>query len=107
MGKKKDKAKKKEEKKAKKARKKEIEKSSSPLEKSPKELKSPSEVNKEDNSQSEVTKPSSLPELEKEKKGSMNLSITPTNKKKLKDMAQSVNMSASELIAYWINNQEE
>ncbi|WP_225742872.1 hypothetical protein [Marinilactibacillus sp. Marseille-P9653] len=94
MGKKKNKAKKKEEKKA---RKKEKEKSDLPLEKNPIEAKS----------LSEVTKLSSLPELEKEKKGSMNLSITPTNKKKLKDMAQSVNMSASELIAYWINNQKE
>lgn len=50
--------------------------------------------------------PMGIPIQQKENKQPMQISITPTNKKKLKEMAASVNMSASGLIAYWIENQE-
>lgn len=44
-----------------------------------------------------------LPKKKKETKEQMSIMLTPSHKKKLREMADSLNMSASELIAYWID----
>lgn len=40
----------------------------------------------------------------KETKEQMSIMLTPTQKKKLRRMAKDLNMSASELIGYWIDH---
>lgn len=40
----------------------------------------------------------------KETKEQMSIMLTPTQKKKLRRMAEDLNMSASELIGYWVDN---
>lgn len=62
------------------------------------------EANHKEESTSKV--PKGIPIQQKENKVNMTISITPTNKKKLRKIANSVNMSISELIAYWTENQE-
>lgn len=64
------------------------------------------QAEKEANNSQKVKKPLAIPKVKKETKEQMSIVLTPTNKKKLREMAESVNMSASELIAYWIENQE-
>lgn len=54
----------------------------------------------------EVKAPKGIPVAKKERKEPMSIVLPPSKKKKLKEMASSVNMSASELILYWIDNQE-
>lgn len=48
-----------------------------------------------------------LPKKKKETKEQMSIMLTPSHKKKLREMADSLNMSASELIAYWIDQGDE
>ena len=47
-----------------------------------------------------------LPNKKKETKQQMSIMLTPSHKKKLRKMADNLNMSASELIGYWIDQQE-
>lgn len=49
------------------------------------------------------TKSSVPPKKNKETKEQMSIMLTPTHKKKLRKMANDLNMSASELIGYWID----
>lgn len=69
-----------------------------------KKNKSANKAQEEHNS--EIQKPLGIPIVKKENKEPMSIVLTPTNKKRLKVIATSVNMSASELIAYWIENQK-
>lgn len=48
-----------------------------------------------------------LPKMKKETKAQMSIMLTPTHKKKIRKLADGVNMSASELIAYWIDQHED
>ena len=47
---------------------------------------------------------SNLPKNKKEKKEQMSIVLPPSLKKELRSMADSAGMSASELIAYWIES---
>lgn len=44
------------------------------------------------------------PKKKKETKEQMSIMLTPTQKKKLRRMADDLDMSASELIGYWIDH---
>lgn len=44
-----------------------------------------------------------LPKKKKETKEQMSIMLTPSHKKKVREMADNLNMSASELIGYWID----
>ena len=46
-----------------------------------------------------------LPNNKKETKEQMSIILTPTHKKKLRKMADNLNMSARELIGYWIEKE--
>lgn len=50
--------------------------------------------------------PIGLPQKVRETKEQMSITLTPTQKNKLREYANMANMSASELIGYWIENQE-
>lgn len=59
---------------------------------------------------SEVSKPKNIQDSayipqkrKRETKEQMSITLTPTDKKRLRKLADSAGMSASELIGYWIN----
>lgn len=54
-------------------------------------------INKE-----EIKKDTTIPKKIKENKTRMNISLTPTEKEQVREIADSINMSVSELFAYWI-----
>lgn len=54
-------------------------------------------INKE-----EIKKDTTIPKKIKENKTRMNISLTPTEKDQVREIADSINMSVSELFAYWI-----
>ncbi|KKW74480.1 MULTISPECIES: hypothetical protein [Lactococcus] len=43
-----------------------------------------------------------IPKKIKERKEQMSIMLTPTNKEKIRSLADEANMSVSELIAYWL-----
>ena len=48
-----------------------------------------------------------LPNKKKETKEQMSIMLTPSHKKKIRKMADNLNMSASELIGYWIDQHKD
>ncbi|WP_186672939.1 hypothetical protein [Sporosarcina sp. BP05] len=48
-----------------------------------------------------------IPNKKRETKQQMSIMLTPTHKKKLRKLADSLDMSASELIGYWIDQHED
>lgn len=62
---------------------------------------------KEEASQKKVAQmPPKMPNNEREVKKNMTVVITPSNKAKFKELADSAGMSMSELLAFWIENAE-
>lgn len=69
--------------------------------------KAQEEVAKPNTSVKNVNTGGILPKKKKERKEQMSIMLTPSHKEKLRKMADSLDMSASELIGYWIEQGEE
>lgn len=62
---------------------------------------------KNEANQNEDLKPAAIRPRKRERKSEqLTIVLTPTNKNRIREIADSVGMSISELIAYWVENQK-